>query len=84
MIYLLYDLALASWINGLDIVLQASPIPFRSADHFLYQHAEEGSGELGPRYTGSVQNLDSGLWTGPWTELGTGLWTVLGQLRLRS
>ena len=24
---------------------------------------------------GSVQNLDSGLWTGPWTGLWTGFWT---------
>ena len=31
---------------------------------------------------GSVQNLDSGLWTGPWTGLWTGLWTVLGQLSM--
>jgi len=30
-----------------QLVLQASPILFRSADHFQYWHAEEGSGELG-------------------------------------
>jgi len=26
---------------------------------------------------GTVQNLDSGLWTGPWTGLWTGPWTGL-------
>ena len=35
------------------VVSQASPIPFRSADHFQYQHAEEGSGDLEPLYMNS-------------------------------
>ena len=36
-----------------EVVSQASPIPFRSADRFQYRHAEEGSGDLGPLYVNS-------------------------------
>ena len=35
------------------VVSRASPIPFRSADRFQYQHAEEGSEDLGPLYVNS-------------------------------
>ena len=36
-----------------DLVSQASPIPFRSADRVQYRHEEEGSGDLGPLYMNS-------------------------------
>ena len=41
------------WIRWMEVVSQASPNPFRSADRFQYRHAEEGSGDLGPLYLNS-------------------------------
>ena len=40
------------------LVSQASPIPFHSTDCFQYQHAEEGSGDLGPLYMDLYGNLN--------------------------
>ena len=42
----------------MDLVSQASPIPFRSADRFQYRHAEEGSGDLGPLFVDLYGNLN--------------------------
>ena len=41
-----------------DVVSQASPIPFRSADRFQYRHAEEGSGDLEPLFVDLYGNLN--------------------------
>ena len=64
-----------------------SSFPFLiSSFPFLISHFLVPTFSSTPAAPGSVQNLDSGLWTGPWTGLWTGpwtgLWTVLGQLRL--
>jgi len=40
------------------VVLQASPIPFRSGDHLQYRHVEEGSGDLGPLFMNLYRNLN--------------------------
>jgi len=38
--------------------LASQPHPFRSGDCFQYQHAEEGSGDLGPLYVHLYGNLN--------------------------
>ena len=41
-----------------SLVLQASPIPFRSTDRFHYRYMEEGSGDFGPLYVDLYGNLN--------------------------